>query len=51
MYDEKYGYNCQDVRGGITLGYHMLLGKGWNAEFTAGFGVAVMNHNKLDCHY
>lgn len=49
LFDKEFRYEGNAIGGGISYGYHLMLGKRWGAEFNAGVGVAAMKYDKYDC--
>lgn len=46
---ENSRYEGWYVGGGITYGYHWILGEHWNLEASAGFGYDYIQFKKYDC--
>lgn len=49
LFDKKYRYEGYAVGGGISYGYHLILGNSWGLEFTIGVGGAYLGYDKYDC--
>lgn len=46
---EDHRYEGFAVGGGLSYGYHWILGNRWNLEATLGLGYARMNYDKFRC--
>lgn len=49
LFEKEHRYYGNAFGGGITYGYHLMLGKHWGAEFNIGVGAAYLNHKIYDC--
>ena len=49
LFDKEYRYEGRAIGGGISYGYHLVLGRRWGLEFNAGVGVASLKYEKSDC--
>lgn len=45
----SYRYDGWLVGGGISYGYHWIVGKRWGVETTIGVGYAFLSYDKFDC--
>lgn len=49
LFDKEYRYDGIAVGGGVTYGYHLMLGKKWGLEFAVGAGVLWLKYDRYDC--
>ncbi len=47
----NYRYEGYMVGAGISYGYHLMLGRKWNAEFTIGAGYGYMRYDQYGCKH
>lgn len=46
LFDKALRYDGTAVGGGVTYGYHLMLGRHWGLEFHVGAGVAKLEYTK-----
>lgn len=49
VFDKDYRYEGYALGGGISYGYHLMLGEKWGLEFTVGAGIARMKYDRYGC--
>jgi hypothetical protein len=49
LFEKEYRYRGNAWGGGLVYGYDLPMGKSWNVEFTAGFGVYRMVYDRYSC--
>jgi hypothetical protein len=49
LFEKKYRYDGIAYGGGITYGYHLVLGKRWGLEFAVGVGVLRLHYDRYTC--
>ena len=49
IFEEAYRYEGFAYGGGISYGYHLMVGKRFGLEFNIGFGAAYLQHDKYSC--
>ncbi len=49
LFERQYRYYGIAYGGGLNYGYHLMLGKRWGLEFTAGLGVLYLDYDRYDC--
>jgi hypothetical protein len=49
LFEKQYRYQGNAWGGGFVYGYDLPLGKSWNLELTAGFGVYRMDYRQYSC--
>lgn len=49
LFDKNYRYEGYLAGGGISYGYHWILGKRWNLEASLGIGAAHMKYDIFQC--
>jgi hypothetical protein len=49
LFERQYRYDGIAYGGGITYGYHVMLGKRWGLEFAVGVGVLRLEYDRYTC--
>ena len=49
IFEERYRYEGFAYGGGISYGYHLMVGKRFGLEFNIGLGAAYLQHDKFNC--
>jgi hypothetical protein len=47
--DKAFRYQGNAYGGGVSYGYHLMLGTRWGLEFNIGVGVAFLDYDKYEC--
>lgn len=51
MFEKEYRYDGWAIGGGVSYGYHLMLGKSWGLEFNIGAGAAYTKYEKFECDW
>lgn len=49
LFDREFRYEGYAYGGGVSYGYHWMLGRRWGLEFTVGAGYVRLNYDKYPC--
>jgi hypothetical protein len=49
LFERQYRYDGVAYGGGITYGYHVMLGKRWGLEFAVGVGALYLDYDRYTC--
>lgn len=49
LFEKEYRYDGHAIGGGVTYGYHLMVGKRWGVEFAVGAGVLRLDYDRYDC--
>jgi len=49
LFKKEYRYDGVAYGGGVTYGYHLMVGKRWGIEFSVGAGVLWLDYDRYEC--